>query len=611
MKQMFNLNRIKISEILEDASDFIRKVYKQSLQQFTPASPWGQIVMVISRLSQMILYYIEDSITELSMRTASRPESIRGLATLTGHNITRAVSASGTLFLAYNGVLPNMDGNYVIIPNLSRLKCNDNGLEYVAVLGQDQIRMNVLGVREKIIFKILQGVIESQQFTGTGEPIQSFSVFVPSGTNIDNYFVNVFINGEKWRLYDSLQDIPRNEKGCIVRTGIGGGLDVFFGNGNFGMIPEAGSTILIEYLITSGELGNLREMTGVSFEFIDSGKDVNGNDIDLNEIFNIGIVSPINFGSNPEPTFLTRIIAPNQSRSFVYGNTTNYVNLFERMQLFSYIDVYTKFDEHRPWRDLVIYALLLPDIKKRMRSGENYFTVPLKYFTLTDVEQSKLYAMLNESGNKILGTIFYFEQPQFKRYALNIDIISWEGYDKDNIRNEIINKMSEYFAKFKRKDILPKSDLIAIIEAIQGVDSVNLHFVSELVEDMLYKAYDINLIDEIDNSVINVTDKELIKSKYESEAEKKGGPLTNDEKLKILLTYDSVKRYIAKHIDINGDIVTSRNEIPLIRGGWKNRNRKIYYDVLSKEKMSSININFIRQSKEDKIIKSNINSLRR
>jgi len=471
--------------MLDDISNYLRKTYGQLNQQFTPASPYGQILLVIARLSQLMLYYIEDSITELFLDTASRPDSIRGLARLTGHDPARAVSAQGVLFLAYNGVVPTMSGSTVSIPNFIRLKCLENGLDYVGILGQDRLTVDLQGTRSNILMRIIQGKVESQTFTGTGLSMQSFAAITQSSVYVEQYFINVFVNGERWKRYDSLQDIPREEKGYIVKTGISGGLDIYFGTGNFGTIPGEGSTIIVEYLLSNGESGNIRETAGISFEFIDSGSDITGSDIDLNKIFNIGIASQIGFGSNPESTSLTRLLAPGQSRSFVLANTSNYISFFEKMQLFSFINVFTKTNHNDPWYDTMIYVLLLPNIKKRLRAGENYFTVPKEYFKLTNVEKAKLLNVIEESGQRILGTTVHFLDPIFKKYAINIQLTVWGGYDKDVIRDTVISKMSEYFLNFNRKDLLPKSDLIAVIEAIEGVDSVSIFFVSNEIENKL------------------------------------------------------------------------------------------------------------------------------
>ena len=616
MKELFKLNRIKESEMLDDISNFLRETYRQSYQQFTPASPYGQILLVLARIGQMMFYYIEDSITELFLDTASRPDNIRQLATLAGHNPARAVSAQGTLFLAYNGVVPAMIGTSVSIPNFVRLKCADNGLDYVGVLGQDRMKVDLFGNRTKIYLKIIQGKVESQQFTATGLDVQSYAAITAGGSFVEQYFLNVFVNGEKWRKYDSLQDIPRLAKGYITKTGISGGIDIFFGNENFGAVPTEGATIIVEYLLSNGESGNIRETAGVGFEFIDIGSDITGADIDLNKIFNIGISAQIGFGSNPETTNLTRLLAPGTSRSYVLANTSNYSHFFEKMQIFSYINVFTKYVPNDPWYDNVVYSLLLPDIKKRIRTGESYFTIPVDYFQLTDTEKAKLQNVIEESGQKVLGTTVHFLDPIFKRYAINIQITAWSGYNKDTIRENIISKMSEYFLNFKRKDLMPKSDLIAIIESVEGVDSVSVYFVSKLVEAEL--ALLLNP-DTVTNSsgILRPSEGELLIANYTKAAVSADKPvteLTNNEKLKILLELDSVKTFINKHLDSNGDIIINKGEIPLIRGGWKDRFSKTYFDLVDKEKNCAINVNFIKETEKDiysDINKSNVNNLRK
>ena len=42
-----------------------------------------------------------------------------------------------------------------------------------------------------------------------------------------------------------------------MRSGITSGIDVFFGNGTYGRIPEKGSMILVEYVVSDGIGGNM------------------------------------------------------------------------------------------------------------------------------------------------------------------------------------------------------------------------------------------------------------------------------------------------------------------------------------------------------------------
>ncbi len=590
MIKIFQTSRIKVSEMLSDVSDYIKQVYNQSGTLFTAASPFGQIVMVLVKITQLMFYYIEDSITELNINTASRPHSIYGLAALTGHNPTRSMAAMGDLYLVYNGTIPNISGEYVTIPNFIKIKCRNNGLNYLGVFNDDKMRINIFTEKQKKFIKIIQGEIETQTFTGTGKNMQSYEVNMSSQKNIENYFVNVYVNSEKWQKYDSLRDIPKGTKGFIVKTGLTSGIDIFFGTEYFGTPPPLGSKILVEYLLTEGSQGNIQEVSGVTFNFEGTGYDKDGTEVDLNSIFNMGIATPISFGSDPEPIKLTRLLTPTVSRSFVLANTRNYISFFEKFQYFSYIDAYTKFDPTNPFIDNIVYLLLIPNITKRIRSGENYFTVPVDYFGLSNIEKFKIQRLLEESGQKIVTAIIKFVEPVFKKYVINISLTTFEGYSKDDIRTNIINGLSDYMIKFKRKDFLPKSDLIALIDGIDGVDSVNVSFISKEVEDLFSKYVNIT---EVENSTnfFTSTEQQSILNYYKLETD-------INNRIQFLYKQSSILNEIAKHIDENNDIKISKDEIPLIRGGWSDRYGKIYNDVINKNQLSSVNIIFGKVNKK-------------
>jgi len=91
--KIFNTARIKYDELYADAVIFLEEKYGQSRQVFSLASPFGQLLTVILSLGRLIMFYIEDSITELNIYKAQRDSSVRGLSRLTGHNPTRAIAA--------------------------------------------------------------------------------------------------------------------------------------------------------------------------------------------------------------------------------------------------------------------------------------------------------------------------------------------------------------------------------------------------------------------------------------------------------------------------------------------------------------------------------------
>lgn len=522
----------------DDAVAFLQKTYGDTGKYFSSASPLGQLLITTLRMGELIFYYIEDSITELNIKSATRPNSIRGLAALVGHNSTRAISATGTLKLTYNNRTVNMYGNTVIIPNLTMLKNKQNSLKYLIKLDTEEARINLTG-NNSLEVKVIQGEVGSQTFTSDGTPLQSYNAPMRGGNHIENFNVMVYINGEAWKIYDSLYDIPRDAKGCIIKNGTVSGIDIFFGNENFGRIPPTGASIRVEYIITQGTLGNININESIgNWEFIDSGYDLQGNEIDLNEVLNITISEEIGFGAAAEPLSLTKLIAPKHSRSFVLANPESYIIFLEKLNYFSIIDAFSTFDDNFIDDDNVVYLFLIPDINQKIERGVDYFTVPESYFYLTDYEKNKLIKYINDSGRVIMTTEFEILDPIIRKYVLNISLIIFEGFSKDFIKQQINNKLSEYFLNNRRRDRIPKSDIIEIIENINGIDSVNVWFLSE-----------------------------------QNELEKRNNP--NAETV---------------GIDEFGDIILQRGELPIIRGGWTDRNGVFYDEKISTESPGSVNI---------------------
>jgi len=541
---MISKTRIQAEEILEDIKNYLKNKYNQSDKVFTPSSAFGQILYAISYITEMILFFIEDSITELNIFTASKKSSVYGLSRLTGHNPTRSVSATGEISFSLHDI-SNVKGDSILIPKYSKIKCINNNRIYILNLEEDYLLINIKD-KKTYYSKIIQGELQSQTFTGTGEKLQSYNVAARGSQQFENNFVNVYVNGELWSKKDSLYDLSMNEKGYIIKTGINSGIDIYFGNMYFGMIPPLGSSIRVEYLLSSGTNGNLLLNNDVYFEWIDNGYDNLGNDINLNDTLYTALHKQINFGADYESPEFTKLIAPEMSRSFVLATTENYKYFFKKFNYFSSIDAFTTFEDNYIDDDNVIYLFLIPDISKRLTSNENYFTVNTEYFKLTNEENDKIIDLIEESGSKMINTIAKLVDPVIKKYVINIYLVIYEKYSVDTIYDDIIMRLSDYFLSLQRRDLIPASDLVKIIEDVDGVDSVNLYFISE-------------------------------------ENEQKHMEDPNDKNL--------------YGLDVLGNIVMKKNELPVIRGGWSDRLGNVYLDYLDKVNPSSVNIYVTKKTK--------------
>lgn len=557
--QIFKLNRILFDQMYQDVQSYLKFKYAQAEELFSPASPFGQILSVILDLSRLMFYYLEDSITELNIYTATRDSSIKTLARISGHNPTRAISATGTLNIQYNGTKANISNNIVLIPNKTKITCQSNGLPYLIWIKDEVLRIN-LETRTNINIGLIQGSLENQQLTGTGENLQSFNIKPKRGQQIDNFNVQLYVNSQLWQKYESIYDIPYNATGYIIKTGLTDGIDIFFGNEFFGKKPQLGSIITIEYIITNGNFGNIYEIDNTNWTFDGEGYDINGNNIDLNPLFNVSITKPIDFGSDAEPIEMTRLMTANVSRSFVLANEWNYIYFLQKWNQFSVIESYTTGNDGNLEDNNIIYLFLIPDINKRKTSNQNYFSINKSRFILTADEKQKIQDIINNSGQKILTTKLQIIDPVVRRYVLNINVRAYQGYEHEILRNSIISKCSEYMLTNRRRDKIPKSDFIAIIEGIDGIDSVNVWFISELDEQ------------NIKNNKIG----------------------------------DS-------GLDEFGDINILKNEYPLIRGGWLDRNNIEYRDALDNTEYSSINIFFSKNATNDfnkELSRSSINKIK-
>ena len=473
MKEIFSKARISVSQLTTDTISYLQDIYKQAGDVFTNASPYGQILNVVNQLSSFVFYFIEDSVTESNLNTATRTENIRGLIQLTGHDPSRAMAASGEIQLNFIKT-PDIQGTKVIIPNYTKIKCINNNAFYILNLASDELYLDINN-KTPYYSNVLNGTIEKQTKTGDGSELQSFLVYPGKGNTIDQNFINVFVNGVSWKKYDSLYDMPYNSNGCVVKNGINGGIAIYFGNGAYGAMPSNGSTILVEYLITSGLGGNLEELANIQFEFVEVGYDTLGNEVDLNSCLGVQMSKPINFGINPEPIELSKLLGPKMSRSFVLANTINYRTFLEKLNYFSSVNVFSSTDAAYIEDENVVYMLLVPNINNRLRSNDNYFTVPETYFYLTASEKEKVI----NSQQTVSFVIFKVVDPKISRFVINVSLIAFKGYSVETIKAKIIQTLSNYFLTLKRTQLIPKSEIISILTPIDGIDSVNINFISE------------------------------------------------------------------------------------------------------------------------------------
>lgn len=534
--KIYKTFRIKTNELIQDTVEFLVEKFQQSRKIFTVASPFGQILFMLQNLVQLMFYYIEDSLSELNIQQATRNSSRYSLSSIAGHNPTRASAAFGEVILRPKDVIElEIPNNILVLPNFLKLRCTNNDLIYSLYLPAEDIKLSTSqGNAHRM--SIIQGTMETQFFTGQGRSFESHVVAYPRNYFIDEHNVFVYVNDVKWKKYKSLLQMPYGEQAYMVRTGVTSGVDVFFGNGKLGKVPPLGSEIRVEYVITEGFAGRIgtNSPTDIVFTFEETAFTTLGEEIDLNEVFNIELVIPPDFGTNPEPIELTKQMLSKAADSLM--KEESYELMLKKLNIFSIIKVKQDTIDER-----VINLFLVPNVQKLLNTNETYFTIDIDRFTMSATKKTQLLKYLDKTGLKTIGTDINILNPVIIKYVMNVNCIVFDDIDPDVIKIDIIQAVSDYFLTINRKDRIPRSDLIRIIENVDGVDSVNVRFISEINE----------------------------KNK-----------IANPNALDV-------------GIDEFNDIIISDNQLPVIRGGWSDRYGNIYDPGISEDQLGALNIQIL------------------
>jgi hypothetical protein len=284
------------------------------------------------------------------------------------------------------------------------------------------------------------------------------------------------------------------------------------------------------------------------------GIDEYGNEVDLNEVLIIETIAPPMLGSNYEDPEFTKAIAPKASKSFVLATPENYVTYLSKYNQYSFIYAYhTKGDENIT-DDNVIYLKVIPNIKKKLSSSEDYFEVPVSEFVLDKFEKESLIAALENSGRMLIGTEIEIVDPEVKYFTINIILRYFENVDRVSISSNIRSVLNKYFLNISRSDIIPKSDLISLIENIEGIDTCDVFFMSKDNEMAKRNGY------------------------YYDEY---GVAISVDKSVDPQVGFDSY-----------GNIVMDKGCIYVPRGGWNDANDNYYTETPEDGKLGPLNIFF-------------------
>ncbi len=558
-----NFSSITFTGIKEEIERYLTSEYSKASILYSPASPFGQILQVMEGLHQLSLVYLKNAINQfdLSIPSSGNPRIIRNAAIYAGHNPTRGISSTGTLRFKLK---PNIDldkevpGRRITIRNRLQMRNNTNGLSYATNMGIDRVT-HIVTQNYEFYLSVIQGSWKTRSFTGNGQPLYTISVSENGSTDVENFNVEVLVNGVLWTIKKHLWDMIPGEQSCVVKTGFTNGIDIIFGNGDFGAIPPLASSIIVNYLATDGANGNIFRRTRDDWKFFDDIIDGNGESLDVTKVFNVDIFTDINFGADQESAAFTKSILPIVSNNFVLATAQQYAYEIKKLGVFSHVNAYE--------RSGSIFVVATPNIQLFKNQDANYFTVDLRAFELDNYEKRKIDQFLKSSGNIQLTKKYRIDSPVLSFYVMNISFISYSDALDVSVTAQMLDRISNYFLNLQRTDRIPKLDIIRELSRIRDIHSVEVQFICKKNEE--YHGENMRRME---------ASQQYLNSNYANNpSARRPNPDYNPN---TTLGLDPEL----------GDIIFEPNEIPVIRGGWMDRNGVMYQDIVDGLGMKSVNI---------------------
>ena len=372
--KILDLLQTRYTEFQNQVRVYLSKTLKNYDENYGNNTILGQLINVLGSAVQNVLLYIEDGLTEQNKFTVQRKKSIYSLAQLGGYNPSLGKAASCMVRMT---VQPNNYNAYsIIVPNKTKLICSYNGLKYNIVLPQEAITFAISDDVSNKYLQVVEGSFETQSFMVYGGQLYTQTVLFNGDIDID--YLEVKVNDELWEQKDSLYDMDPDGKQYVVKTSLSKGIDILFGNEQFGRALKLNDKVDVTYLVHDGEIGNIESDEDVYFSFEDEIKDAAGGSINGNEVFVIKLAdtNSVSGGTYSESAQKVKEMIGYNSRALVLADPKNYKIFLNRFSFVGY---------NRTWSEegsLIVNSIVLRNYKQMLERGSDYFNLNKIRFVL-------------------------------------------------------------------------------------------------------------------------------------------------------------------------------------------------------------------------------------
>lgn len=549
---------MKLFKILQTSFDnydqtirsYLSKTFNNLGLQYTHTQIFGVIFDGIKGVMQNMMFYIEDALNEQNIFTATRKRSVYSLAKLSGYDAYYGSSARGTILCKLfinNGLDSNTTKIY--IENHTPIVNRNTGTTYLIELPTEYYVVDVSKPLINHEFKIVQGEYTTNNFVSEGRPLESFSIY--SVDLFDKESLKVFVDGEEYKQVANFYDMSEQGHEYVCEVGYENSFNIIFGNGVYGNKLIEGQNIKVEYLRHIGIIGNILPDEVSLFKFAAAGKDVFGNNIDLNKYLTLELTKCVSGGTNSDSIEFIRNMVGKNSRSLVLASKDNFELFFKR---FSFIGTVNCWSETN---SMYIIASCTKNLSKELKNPEKYFELSENKILLEDSQKEMIQTTLDNSQKSFAGMTLKFEDPIIRKFAMMCYVKLDNVYERDVVKTTIKKYIALYFMnKLTNTQFIPKSDLIKyLLDNIKQIKSLEVTFYSDLAEKCYYDTYYYDYVFKEINGTFDYVKRKVM---YESDVQPgldKFGNISLNSKLEMPLI-SSIKYYPnKKQLDNKNDFI--------------------------------------------------------
>ncbi len=210
-------------------------------------------VEVFASLFDMLAFYLDSNALEAFLPTVRQPENVYRLTELIGYKIREVTSAQASVQFS----LPTALTEEIFIPKGTQIGTSSGGGVGNQGLFITQENTTIpIGDTVSELISATQGAPFSENFVSDGTGSQFISL---ANQAIDLSTVEVYTGNIKWTQEDTFLYSQREDYVYVVEVDYLGVVRIYFGDGKYGRVPGVGETITANYLVSSGEEGNIGE----------------------------------------------------------------------------------------------------------------------------------------------------------------------------------------------------------------------------------------------------------------------------------------------------------------------------------------------------------------